>query len=52
LDGLVIEGIVTNRDFLRRLLDHPAFIAGQTLTGFIDTHRATLFPPKTGETAA
>jgi 3-methylcrotonyl-CoA carboxylase alpha subunit len=52
LDGMRIEGIVTNRDFLRRLLDHPAFIAGDTLTGFIDTHRATLFPPKTGETAA
>jgi 3-methylcrotonyl-CoA carboxylase alpha subunit len=52
LDGVTIEGIVTNLDFLRRLLDHPAFIAGQTLTGFIDTHRATLFPPKTGETAA
>jgi 3-methylcrotonyl-CoA carboxylase alpha subunit len=52
LDDLAIEGLVTNLDFLRRLLDHPAFIAGQTLTGFIDTHRATLFPPKTGETAA
>jgi 3-methylcrotonyl-CoA carboxylase alpha subunit len=52
LSGVTIEGIVTNLDFLRRLLDHPAFIAGQTMTGFIETHRATLFPPKTGETAA
>jgi 3-methylcrotonyl-CoA carboxylase alpha subunit len=52
LEDLVVEGIVTNRDFLCRLLDHPAFIAGETLTGFIDTHRATLFPPRTGETAA
>jgi 3-methylcrotonyl-CoA carboxylase alpha subunit len=52
LAGVAIEGIVTNLDFLRRLLDHPAFIAGYTTTGFIETHRATLFPPKTGETAA
>ena len=52
LGGVVIEGLVTNLDFLRRLLDHPAFIAGQTLTGFIEAHRATLFPPRTGETAA
>jgi 3-methylcrotonyl-CoA carboxylase alpha subunit len=52
LAGVTIEGIVTNLGFLRRLLDHPAFIAGATTTGFIETHRATLFPPKTGETAA
>jgi acetyl/propionyl-CoA carboxylase alpha subunit len=52
LAGVTIEGIVTNLGFLRRLLDHPAFIAGQTTTGFIETHRATLFPPETGETAA
>jgi 3-methylcrotonyl-CoA carboxylase alpha subunit len=52
LDSVIIEGIVTNLAFLRRLLDHPAFITGATTTGFIETHRATLFPPKTGETAA
>ena len=52
LAGIIIEGIVTNLEFLRRLLEHPAFIAGATTTGFIDTHRATLFPPRTGETAA
>lgn len=52
LAGVTIEGVVTNLGFLRRLLDHPAFIAGETLTGFIETHRATLFPPGTGETAA
>ena len=51
LAGVTIEGIVTNLGFLRRLLDHPAFIAGATTTGFIETHRGTLFPPKTGETA-
>ncbi|MCB8881292.1 acetyl-CoA carboxylase biotin carboxylase subunit [Acidisoma cellulosilytica] len=52
LGALTIEGIITNREFLLRLLAHPAFMAGQTLTGFIDTHRAALFPPKTGETSA
>lgn len=52
LEGLVIEGIVTNHEFLRRLMAHPAFRAGETLTGFIETHRATLFPPKPGESAA
>jgi len=52
LGGVSIEGILTNLSFLRRLLDHPAFVAGETLTGFIDTHRATLFPPANGETAA
>jgi 3-methylcrotonyl-CoA carboxylase alpha subunit len=50
LGGIVIEGITINLGFLTRLLDHPAFIEGKTLTGFIETHRATLFPPKTGVT--
>ena len=52
LGGVVIEGIVTNLEFLRRLLDHPAFVAGATTTSFIETHRLTLFGPQTGETAA
>jgi 3-methylcrotonyl-CoA carboxylase alpha subunit len=52
LTAIKIEGITTNQAFLIRLLDHPAFIDGRTLTGFIETYRATLFPPKTGETAA
>ena len=43
LAGVTIDGIVTNLDFLRRLLDHPAFIDGRTTTGFIEAHRATLF---------
>jgi 3-methylcrotonyl-CoA carboxylase alpha subunit len=51
LAGIIIEGITTNLAFLIRLLDHPAFVAGKTLTGFIETHRASLFPPNTGETA-
>jgi 3-methylcrotonyl-CoA carboxylase alpha subunit len=46
LAGIVIEGITTNLGFLIRLLEHPAFIDGQTLTGFIETHRASLFSLK------
>ncbi len=37
-----IEGIVTNIDFLRRVVDHDAFRAGRTHTGFVDEHRSDL----------
>ncbi len=37
-----IEGIVTNIDFLRRVIDHGAFRAGNTHTGFVDEHRSDL----------
>ncbi|HWG79121.1 MAG TPA: acetyl/propionyl/methylcrotonyl-CoA carboxylase subunit alpha [Stellaceae bacterium] len=40
-----IAGLATNRDFLRRILGHPAFAAGDIDTGFIDRHRAELIPP-------
>src|SRR5215472_16602056 len=33
-----IHGLVTNRDLLVRVLRHPAFLAGQTDTAFLDTH--------------
>jgi propionyl-CoA carboxylase alpha chain len=33
-----IHGLVTNRDLLVRVLRHPAFLAGQTDTGFLGTH--------------
>ncbi len=42
LDGTVIEGITTNVAFLRRVIDHAAFRAGRTLTGFVETHKAEL----------
>jgi acetyl-CoA carboxylase biotin carboxylase subunit len=35
LDEMVIEGIRTNIPFLRRIIDHPAFIAGDFDTGFV-----------------
>jgi propionyl-CoA carboxylase alpha chain len=33
-----IHGVTTNRDLLVRVLRHPAFLAGQTDTGFFGTH--------------
>ena len=37
-----IEGIATNIDFLRRVIAHDAFRAGQAHTGFVDEHRSDL----------
>ncbi|MDB5987098.1 MAG: ATP-grasp protein [Nevskia sp.] len=34
----VLLGCQTNIAFLRRLLNHPAFVAGQVHTGFLDAH--------------
>jgi 3-methylcrotonyl-CoA carboxylase alpha subunit len=39
-----IAGLATNRDFLVRVLRHPAFMAGDFDTGFIERHRADLLP--------
>jgi len=38
LRSLSVQGVTTNREFLLRVLDHPAFIAGQIDTHFIDRH--------------
>jgi 3-methylcrotonyl-CoA carboxylase alpha subunit len=43
LEDFRIEGITTNLGFLRRVVAHAAFRAGQTHTGFLDLHRADLF---------
>ncbi len=42
LDDTRIEGLSTNRDFLRRLVAHPRFRAGRISTGFVDAHLAEL----------
>jgi acetyl-CoA carboxylase biotin carboxylase subunit len=39
-----VGGIRTNLAFHRRVMRHPAFIAGTYDTGFIDRHRADLTP--------
>ena len=40
LEDTVVLGPTTNKHFLVRLLRHPAFIAGQATTAFIDEHFA------------
>ena len=41
----VILGTTTNLDFLRALINHPAFAAGEVDTGFIERQLAELIPP-------
>ncbi|MBL6751126.1 MAG: biotin carboxylase [Nevskia sp.] len=38
LAEFVLLGCKTNTGFLRRLLGHPAFVAGEIHTGFLDAH--------------
>ncbi len=44
LGGTVVLGLETNTGFLRRLLDHPAVVAGDLDTGLIDRDAAELLP--------
>ena len=38
-------GVVTNRDFLIRCLEHPVFVAGDADTNFVEAHAAALAAP-------
>jgi 3-methylcrotonyl-CoA carboxylase alpha subunit len=42
LESFRVEGVATNIGFLRRVMVHPAFRAGDTPTGFVATHREDL----------
>jgi 3-methylcrotonyl-CoA carboxylase alpha subunit len=42
LAAIAIEGVETNLAFLRKVLAHPAFRAGDVRTGFIDRYKADL----------
>lgn len=44
LDEVSFSGIKSNRDYLRRVLKHPAFVKGLTNTHFIKTHAEELRP--------
>jgi len=44
LAGTALLGVKTNLAFLERVVAHPAFLAGETDTGFIERHRADLVP--------
>jgi 3-methylcrotonyl-CoA carboxylase alpha subunit len=42
LSEIQIDGVTTNAAFLRRAIGHPAFRAGDTHTGFVTEHGASL----------
>jgi acetyl/propionyl-CoA carboxylase alpha subunit len=42
LGEIQVEGVTTNAAFLRRVIDHQAFRAGDTHTGFVTEHGASL----------
>ena len=44
-----VDGLVTNRDFLVRVLSHPAFGAGETDTGFLERHEGLAEPLVAGD---
>ncbi|MEO8394541.1 MAG: hypothetical protein ABI700_16220, partial [Chloroflexota bacterium] len=46
LHDTVILGTNTNLSFLRVLINHPAFAAGEVDTGFIERHLDELLPPE------
>jgi acetyl-CoA carboxylase, biotin carboxylase subunit len=47
-----VGGIKTNLPFHRQVMRHPAFIAGDTDTGFIERHKADLAPASPDEETA
>jgi acetyl-CoA carboxylase biotin carboxylase subunit len=47
-----VGGIKTNLPFHRQVMRHPAFIAGDTDTGFIERHKAALAPATADEETA
>ena len=51
LSAVVFAGIKSNRDYLRRLLDHPEFHKGHTHTHFIPQHAESLKPKKVNDKA-
>jgi acetyl/propionyl-CoA carboxylase alpha subunit len=44
LAELVLLGVPTNIDYLRRIVRHPEFLAGRLHTGFLGEHAAELAP--------
>ena len=45
LDNAIVLGVTTNIDFLKRIIAHPAFAAGQINTDFIPQHQEDLKSP-------
>ena len=44
LADTVMLGVTVNSDYLSRVLQHPAFVQGETDTGFLERHRDDLKP--------
>lgn len=44
LGELEVTGVPTNRNLLKRCLEHPVFIAGGATTGFLEGYRSDLAP--------
>jgi acetyl/propionyl-CoA carboxylase alpha subunit/acetyl-CoA carboxylase carboxyltransferase component len=42
LNDFNIQGVATNLNFLSRLISHPAFVAGELTTRFVDEHLTAL----------
>jgi acetyl/propionyl-CoA carboxylase alpha subunit len=42
LGEIQVDGVTTNAAFLRRVIDHPSFRAGDTHTGFVTQHAGEL----------
>jgi acetyl/propionyl-CoA carboxylase alpha subunit len=45
ISSCIVLGVRTNIDFLRRVINHPEFVAGDYDTGFIDRHPELLPDP-------
>lgn len=45
LERTEVAGVTTNREFLRRILNHPDFANGKIDTHFIDQHQSDLLAP-------
>jgi 3-methylcrotonyl-CoA carboxylase alpha subunit len=45
LRDYAVLGVSTNLPLLRRVVDHPAFAAGETTTRFLEEHKLTEAPP-------
>jgi 3-methylcrotonyl-CoA carboxylase alpha subunit len=52
LAGYEVVGVQTNLGLLRALAAHPAFIAGEVETGFIQNHPEVLAPPPAASAVA
>jgi acetyl/propionyl-CoA carboxylase alpha subunit len=46
-----VHGVVTNLDLLAAIVEHPAFVAGELTTGFIDDHLEGWTPARAPEAA-